>query len=153
MSMVMLIGAIIGGIVLSAQSSINGAFSNRVGTIQGVFFTFFTGMVFLTIAVVFFGQGNITMIFEVPKWQLTAALLGITYLILIILAVPKIGVTAANIATIIGQLVAGMVIDHFGWFGGLQISLDTERVLAMIFMLLALYFIFKSNKQSHVNAS
>ena len=78
-----------------------------------------TGLGFLTIIIIFFGQGNVLGILSAPKWQLTAAFLGTMYLLLTVIAVPRIGVVATNIAGIIGQLVIGMVIDHFGWFDSL----------------------------------
>ncbi|WP_235576159.1 DMT family transporter [Rossellomorea vietnamensis] len=59
--------------------------------------------------------------------------------------------TAANISTVIGQLIAGMVIDHFGWFGGVEISMDPKRWLALVSMMLALYFVYKGNtSERHV---
>ncbi|MHA7138580.1 DMT family transporter [Rossellomorea arthrocnemi] len=47
----------------------------------------------------------------------------------------------ANISTVIGQLIAGVVINHFGWFGRVEISLDWKRWLALGSMMLALYFV------------
>jgi bacterial/archaeal transporter family-2 protein len=64
------------------------------------------------------------------------------------MAVPRIGVIATNIAGIAGQLVIGVLIDHFGWFNSLVISLDSKRAFALLFMVIALYFIYKGNKRS-----
>jgi bacterial/archaeal transporter family-2 protein len=70
------------------------------------------------------------------------------YLLLTVMAVPKIGVIATNIAGIAGQLVIGVLIDHFGWFNSLVIALDMKRAFALLFMIIALYFIYKGNKRS-----
>ncbi|MGM0842728.1 MAG: DMT family transporter [Bacillota bacterium] len=78
---------------------------------------------------------------DAPKWQLSAVLFGFGYLFLTVLAVPIIGGNAANISTVIGQLIAGVVIDHFGWFVGVEISLDWKRWLALGSMMPALYFV------------
>jgi transporter family-2 protein len=143
----MVIFTLIGGIVLSAQSSVNGTLSRKAGTIETTLFTFITGTLFLALIILFFGQGNILTIMEAPKWQLSAVFLGVAYLLLTVIAVPRIGVIATNIGTIIGQLITGMIIDHFGWFGGLEIHIDGKRLAALAFMLLALYFVYKSNKR------
>ncbi|WP_046173531.1 DMT family transporter [Domibacillus indicus] len=148
MSIVMILFTLLGGITLSAQSSINGAFSRKAGTIETTFLTFITGTLFLALFILFFGQGNVLGILEAPKWQLSAAFLGTMYLLLTVMAVPRIGVIAANIAGIIGQLVIGLLIDHFGWFGSLVIPLDAKRSFALLFMVIALYFIYKGNKRS-----
>jgi len=148
MSIFMILFTLFGGITLSAQSSINGTFSRKAGTIETTFLTFLTGTLFLAILIIFFGQGNILAILDAPKWQLSAAFLGTMYLLLTVMAVPRIGVIAANIAGIAGQLIIGVLIDHFGWFNSLVIALDIKRVFALLFMIIALYFIYKGNKRS-----
>ncbi|MED4226572.1 DMT family transporter [Neobacillus cucumis] len=148
MDILMILFTLFGGITLSAQSSINGTFSRKVGTIETTLLTFLTGTLFLAIFIIFFGQGNILAILDVPKWQLSAAFLGTMYLLLTVMAVPRIGVIATNIAGIVGQLVIGVLIDHFGWFNSLVISLDMKRAFALLFMIIALYFIYKGNKRS-----
>ncbi len=148
MGILMILSTLLGGIALSAQSSINGVFSRKAGTIETTFLTFLTGLLFLTVIVLFFGQGNVLGILKAPKWQLSAAFLGTMYLLLIVIAVPRIGVIATNIAGIIGQLVISMIIDNFGWFDSLVIPLDWKRSVALLFMMIALYFIYKGNKRS-----
>lgn len=68
--------------------------------------------------------------------------------LLTILAVPKIGVIAASISTVVGQLGAGIVIDHFGFFGGAQITFNWQRGLAIVLMLIALRLIYAGNRKS-----
>lgn len=148
MGLFMILFTLIGGITLSAQSSINGTFSQKAGTIETTFLTFLTGTMFLTIFILFFGSGNLLGILEAPKWQLSAAFLGTMYLLLTVMAVPRIGVIATSIAGIAGQLVIGVIIDHFGWFNSLVIELDIKRTIALLFMFISLYFIYKGNKRT-----
>lgn len=148
MGLFMILFTLIGGITLSAQSSINGTFSRKAGTIETTFLTFLTGTMFLTILIIFFGRGNVLGLLEAPTWQLSAAFLGTMYLLLTVMAVPRIGVIATNISGIAGQLVIGVLIDHFGWFNSLVIEIDSKRVFAILFMIIALYFIYKGNTRS-----
>lgn len=148
MGLLMILFTLIGGITLSAQSSINGTFSRKAGTIETTFLTFLTGAMFLIIFILFFGSGNVLALLEVPKWQLSAAFLGTMYLLLTVVAVPRIGVIATNIAGIAGQLVIGLIIDHFGWFNSLVIELDMKRTFALLFMIISLYLIYQGNKRS-----
>lgn len=152
MGLFMILFTLIGGVTLSAQSSINGTFSRKAGTIETTFLTFLTGTMFLTIFILFFGSGNVLGLLEAPKWQLSAAFLGTAYLLLTVVAVPRIGVIATNIAAIAGQLVIGVMIDHFGCFNSLVIELDIKRVFALLFMIISLYFIYKGNKRSSKEA-
>lgn len=63
-------------------------------------------------------------------------------------AVNRIGVIATTISGIAGQLVISVIIDHFGWFNSLVVELDIKRAFALLFMIFALYFIYKGNKNS-----
>ncbi|PPA69603.1 DMT family transporter [Jeotgalibacillus proteolyticus] len=148
MGFLMILSTLIGGLTLSAQSAINGTFSRKAGTIETTLLTFLTGTLFLSIVILFFGKGNVLAILEVPRWQLSAVFLGVLFLLFIVMAVPRIGVIATNITIIIGQLVLGIVIDHFGWFNSLVIPIDAKRAAALVFMASALYFIYKGNKRS-----
>lgn len=148
MSFILLIAAVIGGVLLSAQSSVNGALSRKAGTYESAFLTFATGALVLFLLILFFGKGDVLALLDAPKWQLSAVWFGVGYLFLTVLAVPKIGVIAANISTVIGQLSAGIIIDHFGFFGGTQIALDWKRGLAIVLMLIALRLIYVGNKKS-----
>lgn len=148
MGLLILVSSIIAGVLLSAQSSINGAFSRKAGTYESTFLTFITGTMVLSIVVLFFGKGNVLAILDAPTWQLSAVWFGVGYLFLTVLAVPRIGVIAANIATVIGQLSAGIIIDHFGFFGGTQISFDWQRGIAILLMIAALRLVYISNTKS-----
>lgn len=153
MGILMILFTLLGGIALSAQSAVNGTFSRKAGTIETTFLTFITGTMFLAIVILFFGQGNLFAIFEVPIWQLSAVFLGVLFLLFNVFAVPKIGIIATSITVIIGQLVIGIVIDHFGWFNSLVIPLDMKRWFALLFMIIALYFIYKGNIRSNEEAN
>jgi len=140
--------AIVGGIAISAQSSINGIYGEIVGTFESAFVSFFTGAMALIIVVLFVGDGNILHIFSVPKWQLTSALLGVFFIFVMVLVVAKIGVTATNVTAIIGQLFASMIVDHYGWFGKVQIDFDVKRWIGAALMLVALYLLFNDPEAS-----
>ncbi|WP_411342974.1 DMT family transporter [Paenibacillus sp. WLX1005] len=146
MSLVLMILPLLAGIGLSIQSAVNGTLGRQIGTIESAFFTFFTGAIVLTIVVNFFGQGNMLNLHEVPRWQLLCAIFGVIYLSLMVLAVPKIGVTAAVISVIVGQLVASMAIDQFGWFESAVVPFGWKRLIGVVLMLIALYFVFREKK-------
>ncbi len=148
MELFIILFTLLGGIMLSAQSSINGTFSKKAGTIETTLLSFVTGAIFLFLIILFFGQGDLSAIMNAPNWQLSAVFMGIIYVSFTVIAVPKIGVIATNITTIIAQLVTGVIIDQFGWFGSIQIELGWQRMLALVFMALALYFIYQGNKRS-----
>ena len=52
---------------------------------------------------------------DVPKWQLLGAFCGVPYIVVMVLAVQRIGTAVATVAVIFGQLLMSMLIDNFGW--------------------------------------
>jgi transporter family-2 protein len=54
-------------------------------------------------------------------------------MLVIVFAVPRVGIAAATVAVISGQLLMSLVIDHFGWLGNGRIPLDPSRYGAMRF--------------------
>lgn len=134
---------IIAGIGVSFQSAVNGRLGREVGTIESTYISFLTGTIFLTVVVLLFGQGNLLMITEVPFWQLLCAIFGIIFVLIMVFAVPIIGVTATTLTVIIGQLGAGMAIDHFGLFHQEISQFDMKRFFGVLCMIGAFYFIYK----------
>lgn len=85
---------------------------------------------------------------DVPKWQLLGAMCGVPYIVIMVLAVQRIGTAVATVAVIFGQLLMSMLIDNFGWLGNETIHFSASRIAAVICLAIALYFIHSSNKTS-----
>ena len=106
------------GLLFGLQSPINAQLSRSVGVLrEGSFPSFLGGTLVLGIAVLFFGKGHVGGVFGVPAWQLVGGLFGATVVFNTILCVPHIGVLPTLMAMILGNLIMGCIIDHFGWFG------------------------------------
>ncbi|MBP1932190.1 DMT family transporter [Ammoniphilus resinae] len=134
---------VLGGVAIGVQASINGGLGKKIGAIEGSLVSFAIGTVVLLLLFIFFGKGQILSVGSVPKWQLTGGLLGAFYIFISILIVPKIGVATSLITVIVGQVAMGTLIDHFGLFGGRQIPVDWQRVLAIVLLCAALYFFYR----------
>ncbi|MBM7609531.1 transporter family-2 protein [Lysinibacillus composti] len=131
--------AVVAGMVMAVQGQVNGGLGKKVGVLEGSFISFSIGTIALLLCLVFFGNGNISAISSVPKWQLTGGLLGAFYVLVMVFVVPKIGVSAALIAVIAGQIILGAVIDHFGFFGGNRFPFDKQKAIAIVLLFAALY--------------
>ncbi|WP_260985489.1 DMT family transporter [Paenibacillus xylanexedens] len=149
--LLIVIVTLIGGAVLGAQSSLNGKISRTIGLLETVFFTFASGALVLAVLVVFFGSGHLFDLIHAPKLQLAAVFLGFGYLFLSTFSVNMIGVTPANLTAIVGQLLAGFVIDAMGLFGSEIINFSWQRGVSLVLMLVALALIF-SEKTSRAES-
>jgi transporter family-2 protein len=66
-----------------------------------------------------------------PWWAWTGGALGITYVVVTIVLPPKLGTALMFATLIVGQLVAAVVIDHFGWLGVPVVPLSMLRVVGI----------------------
>ncbi|MFH0287146.1 DMT family transporter [Vibrio owensii] len=147
MMVLVILLAIISGMALSAQAAINGKLGAKVGVIQSSFLTFGVGTIVTALLIFFFEPAQSATLLSVPKWQLTGALFGIVYMVVMVASVPKIGVAIATVATILGQMIMSLVIDTQGWLGNTPIELNYWRFAAMLSIAGALVCIYLSNKK------
>ncbi|MGE7958884.1 DMT family transporter [Pseudomonas sp. NPDC089530] len=146
MSLILLLIVVVAaGAVLSVQAAINGRLGETVGVLRSSLLTFVVGAVSTALLILFFEPAQAMSLLEVPKWQLTGALFGVVYMMVMVGAVPRVGTAVATVAVIVGQLGMGMLIDHFGWLGNPAIELSHGRLLAMVCLALALLFMYRSN--------
>ncbi|SDS74655.1 transporter family-2 protein [Pseudomonas sp. Z003-0.4C(8344-21)] len=149
MGLVILLAVVVlAGAVLSVQAAINGRLGESVGVLRSSLLTFAVGAVVTGLLIFFFEPAQAVSLLEVPKWQLTGALFGVVYMMVIVGAVPVVGTAVATVAVIVGQLGMGMLIDNFGWLGNPAIELSSSRVLAMGCLALALVFMYRSSSRS-----
>lgn len=140
--------AIAAGMALSAQAAINGQLGAKVGVIESSLLTFSMGTVITGLLIFFFEPSYDTTLLSVPKWQLAGALFGIVYMIVMVAAVPKVGIAIATVATILGQMIMSLIIDTQGWLGNAPIELNYWRVAAMSCIAGALVCIYLANRNS-----
>lgn len=138
---------LLGGMAIAAQSSINGALSMRTDVVTTAWLTNVVASIILLLLVIFFEPLQAATMFSVPSWQLAGALFGNFSMVAIVIAVPHIGTAATIVAIIAGQIIMGLMVDHFGWFGNTQIVLDYKRLAAIALLAGALYLIYLSNVQ------
>ena len=140
--------AIASGMALSAQAAINGQLGAKVGVIESALLTFSMGTVITGLLIFFFESSHEATLLTVPKWQLAGALFGIFYMIVMVAAVPKVGVAIATVATILGQMLMSLVIDTQGLLANAPIELNYWRIAAMVFIGCALVCMYLAHKQS-----
>ena len=145
---VLLLLVVAAGAVLSVQAAINGRLGQTVGVLRSSLLTFTVGTVTTGLLIVFFEPAHAVTLLDVPKWQLSGALFGVVYMMVMVGAVPRVGTAVATVAVIVGQLGMGMLIDNFGWLGNPSIELSGSRILAMVLLGLALVFMYRSSTRT-----
>jgi bacterial/archaeal transporter family-2 protein len=124
---------VIAGLAGSVQVAVMGRFGGRIGVLEAL--TFATGiqlvLSLLILLIARMGVGGIGGAFRSPAWMWLGGLMGLTVVLSITFAQPRIGATATIGILIAGQLVMGALIDRYGWFGVDQIAISTPRAIGI----------------------
>jgi transporter family-2 protein len=75
--------------------------------------------------------------------MLISGIFGVILYFTIAHTFPRLGALTALLLIIIGQLIMGMIIDHFGWFGAQVRPVDASRLVAVGLMLAASYLMVR----------
>lgn len=126
-----------GGLAIAIQPSINGRLATRIGDLESSCVSFAVGTLGLLFLVLCTGRaGNLRGIVDARWWELTGGFLGALFVTLTIVIVPRIGTASAMAATITAQLMAGVILDHYGLFGFRTVPIDGKRLFG-VFLLMA----------------
>ncbi|MBL0224588.1 MAG: DMT family transporter [Geobacteraceae bacterium] len=124
-----------GGIAIAVQPSINGRLAQKVGTLESSCISFAVGTLLLLAIVLIAGKGSLRGVANASWWELTGGCLGAFFVTMIIVAIPRIGTTAAMATVICAQLTTGVLLDHFGLFGFRSIPLDSKRAVGVALLI------------------
>ena len=138
--------ALFTGALIPIQAATNSSFSKSVGH------PFITGLMVFIIGL----AGMLIFVFMTKTTlptakQLTAApisgylggIIVATYVIMITLLTPRLGVGASIGLIVTGQIICAVAIDHFGLFNSPARTIDLSRALGLILMIVGVYLVLK----------
>lgn len=126
---------LLGGAAVGIQSPIAGAMGQRIGGTASSVIVHASGLVFSVILLLLRGGEKIRDWRMLPFYMLGAGIFGLILYQTINITFPRLGGTMMVALIIIGQLTAGMVIDHFGWLGVARHPIDLSRALGLLALL------------------
>ena len=67
--------------------------------------------------------------------------LGPIYVIILTITTPVIGIAMTMIGILAGQIFKSLMIDHFGLLGVSHRKIDSKRLIALVFIVIALILV------------
>ena len=131
--------AAISGVLIAFQSRANGELSHQLGSgAQAALISFWSGLIVVAFATVFnpkirLGLKRLKTSFvnrDIPRWRLTAGMLGGSFVAVQSHIVPIIGVALFSVASIAGQTATSLIVDRIGLTGGGPKPISPRRVTA-----------------------
>jgi len=138
--LVILIG-LLGGVAVGIQSPIAGAIGKRLGGPASSLIIHLSGTIFSGVLLVLDGGENIRDWHELPWYMLGAGIFGLILYQTINVTMPRLGTTLMIALIIVGQLLVGIIIDHFGLFGVATRHIDLARILGVVALLIGGFLI------------
>ena len=146
-NLVLLIVALCVGGLLPIQGAINAHLGKSLHhPLQATFISFFGAIVVLVIvlAVTHPPLPTITQLADIPWRYYTGGIYGVIFVTTILLLAPRIGIANTLVATIIGQLIVSVILDHIGGFGLQRLPVNGFRLLGCVGLVVSLYLIQKT---------
>ncbi|MDD7425808.1 MAG: DMT family transporter [[Actinobacillus] rossii] len=150
MTLSFIIIALCAGFALAIQAAIN---SQLAGALIGqpvvaAFISFLTGTIVL-LGICWWKADLVVAWQHLPKqpwWKFIGGPLGALVVFTTIFLAPKIGVTNMLFFIIVGQLIAAMLIDHFGLLGMNERPMQIWQIIGLLFITLGLTIFFFGKK-------
>jgi transporter family-2 protein len=138
----LLIG-LLGGVAVGIQGPIAGAMSQRVGGTASSFIVHVSGAILSGLLLLARGGEMIQNWRGLPWYMLGSGVFGLVLYLTLAHTLPRLGATTAVTLIIVGQLVMGMLIDQFGWFGVALRPIDGWRIAAVVLLLAGGYLMVR----------
>ena len=142
--------ALSAGAALAIQAAIN---SQLAGAMNGqpvvaAFISFFTGAVVLFFICLWKADLGIALqhLPKQPWWRFIGGALGALVVFTTIFLAPQIGVTKMLFFIIVGQLIAALIIDHFGLLAMQARPIEIWQIIGFIIISLGLTLFFFGKK-------
>jgi transporter family-2 protein len=130
--------ALVTGAAIAVQALANSRLRFALGTpVWAAIAQFIVGLVALVAIAIVTRQpapdaGGLS---RMPWWGWVGGAIGALFITVSIVLTPRLG-TALTLATMtVGQLLAALVLDHYGWLGAPVVRLSVPRVLGAAFLL------------------
>lgn len=128
--------ALISGILMAIQGSLNTALSKTIGLIETTFLVHLIGSLVMLALLLGFRLGNINIQTwtQAPWYTYLGGVLGVGIIYLVAASIPRIGVANATTAIIVGQVLMAILIDHYGAFNLERIPCGWNQIVGLLLL-------------------
>ncbi|MFJ7793229.1 DMT family transporter [Pseudomonas sp. NPDC096950] len=133
----LLLLAVIAGAVVPFQSAINANLSRGLGhplwaTLASLLVSL---LVLLPIILALrLPLPSVAFVSKAPLWMWAGGVFGVCFVALAVMLLPKLGASGFVVLALTGQVIASMVLDHFGLFGLVERQLTLPRLFGAVLL-------------------
>jgi len=139
---IILIG-LAGGIAVGMQSPLASMLTQRLGLFESIFIVHIGGAIIALVPILYYSGGKLGQWRSVPWYALGAGVFGLVVIAAISYTIPRVGVAAAITTVVAGQVLMGLLLDHFGLLGAAIKPLGLTRVTGILVVLFGVWLTVK----------
>ncbi len=139
---VVLLG-LLGGLAVGLQGPLASLMTQRLGLLESIFIVHIGGALAVTVPLLLRGGGRLGEFRSVPWYTLGVGLMGLVILSAVSYTIPRVGVAPTVTLIVAGQLVLGVVLDHFGLLGTEVHHLDAQRLIGIVVLFVGVWLIVR----------
>ncbi len=131
-----LLVALLSGVAMAIQGSLNSALAKILGLLEATFIVHLTATILLIILifVLRINHGDFSNYNQAPWYLYLGGAVGVAITVGVVLSIPKLGVATATTAIIVGQVTTACLVDQFGLFGLQKIPFTWTKLLGIILL-------------------
>ncbi len=132
------------GIFACVQSNINGYWQTRIGIQMTILINGWIVAILSTILYLFGSNYSIKNIYaNLQPSVFFNGFLGFGVVIIAAFTFPKLGAASVMVTMIMGQVVMGLILDHFGFLNLSQRNISSPRLIGLAFIITGVFFTIK----------
>lgn len=137
---------ILSGVAIAVQAIVNGQLRTAIGSpLVAALISFLTGTLLLLLLIIITRPAipSLVTLQQVSWVKWTGGLLGAFFVTAVIVSIQKI--PSANLFALIitSQFITALLIDHFGFFGAMQTSVNPIKIAGVALLIAGAYLIIK----------
>ena len=137
MKFAIIFATLLGGVALAVQAAWNARMRSVVGTpILSAYLSVCVTFVILSLVVLsgLLGRGTLSGLGSAPWWAWGGGFAGAYFLVITLVALPRIGAALVVACLVLGQMATAMLLDATGWFGVPRIELTPMRIFGAVLL-------------------
>ena len=141
--LLLLIALCVGGLV-PIQGAINGHLGKSLNhPLQATFISFFGAVLvlLLILAIRHPALPSLAQLRAIPPIYYSGGIYGVVFVTTLLVLAPRIGIANTVVATIVGQLIISVILDHFALFGLTRHPINGFRLMGCLGLIVSLYLI------------
>ena len=134
---------LIGGLAVGFQGPLTSLMSQRLGILESLFIIHLGGTIVAGLPLLIDSGGNLGAWRSVPWYALGAGSLGLVILGAISFTIPQLGVATTIALVVVGQLIIGLLLDHFGLLGVAVRPVEIRRLLGVVILIIGTWLVLR----------